>query len=271
MSTHSSLKAAQKVLQQRWGQTARFGVILGTGADEVAQQIKADVEIPYGEIPGFPNATAIGHRGQLVCGKLGQTEIIAMQGRFHLYEGYSHQQVRFPLQLMRSLGVELLLISNAAGGLNPFYKSGELMVLTSHIDLMFRSWPMASDQSAAGRPHVRADVYDRSLIKGALSHARREGFVLHQGVYAGLLGPNYETRAEYRFLRKIGADVVGMSTIPEVVYAADLGMRVMAFSIVANVAKPDVLEPTSGEEVIDAAAVAAPHLCSLFNQIIENA
>jgi len=271
METKSPLQAAQQVIRQRWGKTARIGVVLGTGADEVAQQIAADVEIPYAAIPGFPSSTAMGHRGQLVCGKLGEAEIIAMQGRFHLYEGYSHQQVRFPLELMRSLGVELLLISNAAGGLNPFYQSGDLMVLKSHIDLMFRPWPVASDHAMTDRPHRRADAYDRHLIEHALSHARRENFVLHQGVYAGLLGPNYETRAEYRFLRKIGADVVGMSTIPEVVYAADLGMRVMAFSIVANVAKPDALEPTSGEEVIDAATVAAPRLCSLFHQIIRNA
>jgi purine-nucleoside phosphorylase len=244
--------------------------------------------------------------GQFVCGQLAGQPVFAMQGRFHLYEGYADHQVYLPLALMREMGVSTLFISNAAGGLNPRFQSGELMVLESHLDLMFRSWqipvttkteptalaagsardinnpeePEASaygsekmnsssdcDQSM-GRGNTKADVYDRELIDESLKFARQSDFVLQRGVYAGLLGPNYETRAEYRFLRRIGADVVGMSTVPEVVFAARLGMRVLAFSIVANVAKPDVLERTSGQEIVDAAAVAAPRLRALVENAI---
>lgn len=263
MNPDSKVATARKVLDTKWARQPRFGVILGTGAGEVASQIQTDLEIPYSDIPGFPTSTAVGHKGQFVCGQLDGHDIIAMQGRFHLYEGYTDAQVRLPLELMRAMGVELLFISNAAGGINPMFESGELMVLTSHVDLMFRSWRLPPQQRAVERPHRRADVYDQRLIRQALAHARQNDFVLHRGVYAGLLGPTYETRAEYRFLRKVGADVVGMSTVPEVVFAADLGMTVLAFSIVANVAKPDVLAPTSGQEVVDAAAVAAPRLGSL--------
>ena len=273
-SSSPEFNAAKKVLQERWPKRPRFGIILGTGAGDVANRISADVEIPYSEIPGFPTSTAVGHKGQFVCGQLEGTDIIAMQGRFHLYEGYSNQQVRLPLELMRSQGVELLFISNAAGGINPKFQSGQLMALNSHLDLMFRSWQVPGhtfDPEAfpAGRPTTRADVYDRDLIHSCRSFARKQDFVLQQGVYAGLLGPTYETRAEYRFLRKIGADVAGMSTVPEVVFAAELGMKVMAFSIVANIANPDQLEPTSGQEVVDAAAVAAPRLCSLVTHAMQ--
>ena len=263
MDFAAQLESALNVVRQRWDHHPRFGVILGTGAGQVADNIQVQAAIPYQEIPGFPASTAIGHKGQFVCGTLSGRQVIAMQGRFHLYEGYSDQQVRLPLQLMRSLGVEILFISNAAGGLNPRFESGQLMVLQSHLDLMFRAWQVPDAQVAAGRAVSRADAYDQRLISSSLQFARRQDFVLHRGVYAGLLGPTYETRAEYRLLRRIGADVVGMSTVPEVVFASDLGMRVLAFSIVANVAKPDVLEPTSGQEVVDAAAVAAPRLCSL--------
>lgn len=266
MNQDSKPVAADKIAETfraKWQGRPRFGIILGTGAGEVAEQIDTVAEIPYHSIPGFPRSTAVGHKGQFVCGQLAGQDIIAMQGRFHLYEGYSDEQVRLPIQLMKALGVEVLFISNAAGGINPNFASGDLMVLESHLDLMFRAWQTPNQTCPAGRPVSLADAYDRTLIEHSIVHARAGDFVLQRGVYAGLLGPNYETRAEYRFLRKAGADVVGMSTVPEVVFAAQLGIRVLAFSIVANVAKPDVLEPTSGQEVVDAAAVAAPRLCSL--------
>ena len=305
MNWQQQLETARNVVAGHWSARPQFGIILGTGASAVADNIQVEATIPYKSIPGFPKSTAIGHKGQFVCGQLAGQPVIAMQGRFHLYEGYSDHQVHLPIALMRKMGVSILFISNAAGGLNPRYQSGELMVLESHLDLMFRSWLIpgqkteptalaagvrsdiksakepeagaygsgrASDQDPSQkRGHARADAYDRSLIDGSLQFARHSDFVLHRGVYAGLLGPNYETRAEYRFLRRIGADVVGMSTVPEVVFAANLGMRVLAFSIVANVARPDFLEPTSGQEVIDAAAVAAPRLCALVENAISMA
>lgn len=256
--------AAVESVKSKWKSRPEFGIILGTGADEVARQIETDVAIPYRDIPGMPGSTAIGHKGELVCGRLAGQSIVAMRGRFHLYEGYSVDQVRLPIELMACLGVKTLFISNAAGGVNPRFGSGQLMVLESHIDLMFRKWPAHSSNPAFLPDGRRADIYDRELIQLSLRFARSADFVLQRGVYAALTGPNYETRAEYRFLRRIGADVVGMSTVPEVVVAANLGLRVLAFSIVANVASPDVLLPTSGAEVVDAAAVAAPNLCALI-------
>ncbi len=243
-------------------------MILGTGAGPIAEEIDAQVTIAYRDLPGFPRSTALGHRGQLVCGELANQKIVAMQGRFHLYEGYGASQITVPIQAMRELGVEVLLISNAAGGLNPRFSSGDLMVIESHLDLMFHPWHTISHQAAGVRSPTRVDQYDRRLIEQSLEHARREGFVLQQGVYAGLRGPTYETRAEYRFLRRVGADVVGMSTIPEVVAATNLGLRVWACSIVANLASPDRPVPTSAEDVVQAAQLGASRLSSLVKNAI---
>ncbi len=267
MNWQQQLDAARKIVEGHWLARPQFGIILGTGAGAIADSIRIEATIPYFSIPGFPLSTAIGHKGQFVCGQLAGHPIIAMQGRFHLYEGYSDHQIRLPLALMQELGVSTLFISNAAGGLNPRFRSGELMVLENHLDLMFRSWKIPDPTT--GRGVSRADAYDRALIDASLKFARNSDFVLQRGVYAGVTGPNFETRAEYRFLRQVGADVVGMSTVPEIVFAANLGMRVLAFSIVANVANPDLLEPTSGQEVVAAAAVAAPRLCDLVTNAIK--
>lgn len=264
---HPVLPAAVDRIRNQWDKRPRFAIILGTGAGALAERIDVETVVPYADIPGFPRSTAVGHKGQWVCGTLAGQPILAMQGRLHLYEGYSLDQVRLPIDVMAELGVSTLFVSNAAGGVNPRYRSGELMVIQSHIDLMFRSWP---GRAVAGRPTERADVYDRALVDRALAFARRGDFVLQRGVYAALMGPNYETRAEYRFLRRIGADVVGMSTVPEVIFASQHRMRVLGFSIVANVANPDSLEPTSGQEVVDAAAVAAPRLCDLVMDAMAN-
>lgn len=269
MDWQQQLESARKTIAGHWSGRPRFGIILGTGAGTVAERIEVDVAIPYSTIPGFPRSTALGHKGQFVCGQLAGHSVIAMQGRFHLYEGYPAHQIRLPIALLCELGVRTLFISNAAGGLNPRFQCGELMVLESHLDLMFQSWNVPGRVAKLRNP--RADTYDRDLIDASLQFARKNDFVLHQGVYAGVLGPNYETRAEYRFLRRVGADAVGMSTVPEVVFAASLEMRVLAFSIIANVARPDALEPTSGQKVIDAAAMAAPRLFALVTHAMQRA
>lgn len=265
------LRASQAVelIRARWSGKPRFGVILGTGAGVLAEEISAEEVISYGEVPNFPRSTAMGHKGQFVCGKLGGQDVIAMDGRFHLYEGYPVDQATLPVHVMHQLGVECLFVSNASGGINPKFASGEIMLIESHVDLMCRSTPAMSGPVANSRPLVRSDAYDQSLIEMAILCARRENFVIQQGVYAAMLGPNYETRAEYRFLRRIGADVVGMSTVPEVAVAARHGIRVLGMSIVTNVAKPDVLEATSGQEVIDAAVVAAPRLKAVVLDVIK--
>lgn len=259
---------ASRAIRQRWDRSPRYGIILGTGAGDLADEIDAEEKINYGELPHFPTSTAMGHKGQFVCGQLMGVDVIAMQGRFHLYEGYPVDQATLPIHVMRELGVEILFVSNASGGINPKFKSGEIMLIESHIDFMNRSTLGMTVTPTNERPGLRSDAYDVDLMEIALSCARRGGFPIHQGVYAAMLGPNYETRAEYRFLRRVGGDVAGMSTVPEVAVAARHGMRVLGMSIVSNVAKPDVLEATSGQEVIDAAKICAPQLKAIVIEVI---
>ncbi len=263
----TQIQDAHRFLAGRWEPPPSVGIILGTGSGQIADSIKADVKIPYPEVPHFPASTAMGHKGQFVCGTLAGASVIAMQGRFHLYEGYDVDLATLPVHVMAALGVSRLFISNAAGGVNPNWCVGDVMLINSHLDFMYRATPALGQCNASGRPQRRTDRYDSELITGALRHARQSGFPLYQGVYASMLGPNYETRAEYRYLKRIGADAVGMSTVPEVAVAASYGLKVMAMSIITNVAKPDMLNETSGEEVVDAAAIAAPRLKS----IVENA
>jgi purine-nucleoside phosphorylase len=264
----AALAAAERIAQN-WPQRPRFGIILGTGAGNLAEAIRREATFPYTDFSGFPHSTAMGHAGQFVCGQLQGQAVIAMQGRFHLYEGYRVEQSTLGVQTMAALGTKFLLVSNAAGGINPKFRSGEVMLITSHIDLMFRPAPAPETCRSGLRPELRGDsAYDRELIAQAEACARRHDFSVHRGTYCGLLGPNYETRSEYRFLRRIGGDTVGMSTVPEVRLAARLGLRVLGLSIVTNVARPDALDPTSGQEVIDAAQVAGPCLRALFENAI---
>ena len=265
----STISHAAKFVRDRWDKSPKFGIILGTGAGRLAQEIDSEEEIPYGEIPNFPKSTALGHKGQFVCGSLAGQDVIAMEGRFHLYEGYDVDKATLAVHAMQRLGVEILFVSNASGGINPKFASGQIMLIESHLDFMYRSTPQMTAPVSGDRPTLLSDAYDGELISQARACARDNGFPIHQGVYAAMLGPNYETRAEYRFLRRVGADVAGMSTVPEVAVAGRYGMRVLGMSIITNVAKPDVLEATSGQEVIDAAVVAAPHLKSIVVNAIK--
>ena len=265
------IETATKFLRDRWNRSPRFGVILGTGAGELAEAIEAEEKIPYGDIPHFAASTATGHKGQFVCGKLAGADVIAMEGRFHLYEGYPVDQATLPVHLMHAMGVEILFVSNASGGINPRFRSGQIMLIESHIDLMFRSTIAMAPATCNERPLMLSDCYDRQLMQDARETAMNERFEIQQGVYAAMLGPNYETRAEYRMLRTIGADVAGMSTVPEVAVAGKYGMRVLGMSIVSNVANPDDLAETSGQEVIDAASIAAPQLKAIVIDAIQRA
>ena len=259
-----------KFLKSKWDAEPRFGIVLGTGSGELAKQIDAKLRISYDDIPNFPSSTAMGHAGQLVCGELTGQPIIAMQGRFHLYEGWSVDRATLAIHVMHRMGVNVLFVSNAAGGMNPKMASGDIMLINSHIDFMYRSTPNMCVPPTCNRPSQRSDRYDRDLIDRAKTLARRERFAIHEGTYAALIGPNYETRAEYRFLRRIGADVAGMSTVPEVAVASQYNMRVLGMSIITNIAKPDVLESTSGQEVIEAAKSAAPNFRKIVIDAIEN-
>ncbi len=263
------IQAAADYLRQRWSKTPLVGVILGTGLGNFTREIKVEVTIPYGEVPHFPHSTALGHKGQFVCGTIDGTPVITMEGRFHAYEGYALEQVTLPVRVMKELGIKLLIISNASGGMNPNYASGDIMVIDDHIHLMGGISPLmgVNDDRLGPRFPDMCRPYDPELIEAALEIARRENFAAHRGVYIALMGPNYETRAEYRWLRKLG-DVVGMSTVPETIAAVHAGLRVMALSTVTNVAKPDSLDKASGEEVITAAKSAEPKLTKIVRGII---
>jgi purine-nucleoside phosphorylase len=268
------IQAAADFLRQRWSKTPLVGVILGTGLGNFTREIEVEATIPYGEVPHFPHSTALGHKGQFVCGTVNNevgdgTPIITMEGRFHAYEGRELDVVTLPVRVMKELGIKLLIISNASGGMNPNYASGDIMVIDDHIHLMGGISPLmgVNDDNLGPRFPDMCRPYDPELIDAALEIARRENFAAHRGVYIALMGPNYETRAEYRWLRKLG-DVVGMSTVPETIAAVHAGIRVMALSTVTNVAKPDSLDKASGEEVIAAAKSAEPKLTKIVRGII---
>ncbi len=255
------IAAGRRCDPPHWAGRPRVGIILGTGLGSLAGEIAAEATIDYAAIPHFPRATAIGHAGQLVCGKLLGVPVVAMEGRFHAYEGYSFQEVTFPVRVMRALGAELLIVSNACGGMNPHYKAGDIVVIEDHINLMNGNPLIGPNDDALGPrfPDMSAP-YDRVLIDRALEIARRENFVAHQGVYVAVTGPNLETRAEYRFLRMIGADVVGMSTVPEVLVAVHAGMQVLGLSIVTDLCLPDALRPAAIADILATAAAAEPKL-----------
>jgi len=262
---NQTIRDAVDAIRKRWPKHAQAGLILGTGMGKVAEAIENPTTIAYEDLPGFASSTAIGHQGRLVCGQLAGASVIAMAGRCHLYEGYRCEEITLPVYVMRELGAELLIASNASGGMNPKYSSGDIMVMESHINLLGgRGQPKIKDAEHRCGP----TPYDAGLISQSLAIARSGNFAAHQGVYVAMTGPNYETRAEYRFLRKIGGDVVGMSTVPEVLVAASLGMRVLALSTVTNVATPDSLQKTSGEEVVAAAESAEPKLRKIVSGVL---
>lgn len=255
------VREAVEAIRRTWSGEPRVGVILGTGLGSLAEQIQTEAELPYESIPHFPRSTTVGHTGQLVCGRLEGVPVVAMEGRFHAYEGYSYRQITFPVRVMKALGAETLIVSNACGGMNPQYEQGDIMVIEDHINLMSGN-PLVgvNDDRLGPRFPDMSAPYDRQLICRALAIARRENFTAHKGVYVAVTGPNLETRAEYRFLRAIGADVVGMSTVPEVIVAVHSGMRVLGLSIVTDMCLPDALRPAEIESILATAARAEPNL-----------
>jgi purine-nucleoside phosphorylase len=263
------IEEATDYLQQRWPGTPRAGIILGTGMGGLVNSIEQQQAIPYHAVPHFPKSTSVGHEGRMICGQLDQVPVIAMQGRFHLYEGYTAQQVTLPVRVMKSLGIDILIVSNAAGGMNPQFSTGDIMVIEDHVNFMWKHpfAKLSDHQLLAGFPKpVR--LYDQRLLDSALEIARSGTFVLQQGVYVGLSGPSYETRAEYRFLRRIG-DVVGMSTVPEVTAAVQCGVRVLGFSTITNMCLPDVITGTTAEKVAAIANEAEPRLSAIVTQVLQ--
>ena len=257
----AKIEESAAFIRQHWSETPRAGIILGTGLGGLAQEIRDAVKIDYGSIPHFLKSTAISHKGQLVCGRLAGVPIVAMEGRFHAYEGYSYQQITLPVRVMKALGAGTLIVSNACGGMNPRFRSGDVMVIEDHINLMNGN-PLVgvNDDRLGPRFPDMSAPYDRGLLETALAVARREDFVCHAGVFVAVLGPNLETRAEYRFLRQIGADVVGMSTVPEVLVAVHSNMRVLGLSAITDMCLPDALEAANMEHILRHAAEAEPKL-----------
>ena len=264
------VQEATRTVKAAWQGSPKVGLVLGTGLGALAREIEAPVAIPYSDVPHFPRSTTEGHKGQLVCGELVGHSVVAMEGRFHLYEGYTAAQVTFPIRVMKELGCELLIVSNACGGLNPQYSKGDLMVIEDHINLLGANPLIGPNDDRLGpRFPDMIEPYDRALQDLALRVALEANIVAQRGVYVAVTGPNLETRAEYRFLRVIGADVVGMSTIPEVVTAVHAGIKVLGFSIVTDMCLPDALQPARIEEIIAVANQAEAKLKTIVRGVLE--
>ena len=246
-----------------------IGIILGTGLGKLAEIIENPIEVSYNHIPNFPTATVEFHTGRLIYGDLEGKKVVVMQGRFHLYEGYSAQDVTFPVRIMKALGIHSLLISNAAGAINSGFKKGEIMLLDDHINLQNASPLAFKGVEQFGTRFVDMSApYSKKLTDPIIEIAKQENITLHQGVYACVTGPQLETRAEYRYLKIIGADAVGMSTVPEVIVGNHLGLDVMALSVLTDECDPDNLAKVNIEEIIAMAAKAEPAMICLFKKLI---
>lgn len=263
------IQDAVAYIKTQWDQTPHAGIILGTGLGPLASKIEDAVSIDYGDIPGFPKSTAVSHKGRLVCGTLNGLPVVAMEGRIHMYEGYPLKEITLPIRVMKAMGANLLVCSNAVGGLNPYYNKGDIMLIEDQINLMGDN-PLIgiNDDRLGPRFPDMCEPYSHDLIDRALRIARSQDIVAHKGVLVAVAGPNLETRAEYRFLRMIGGDVVGMSTVPEVIVAVHAGMRVVGFSVITDLCLADALEPANVEEIIAVANAAEPKLTQLVMGVL---
>jgi purine-nucleoside phosphorylase len=268
--TAAAVDAAVDAVRARTALVPDVAIILGTGLGAVARAITVECAIAYGDIPGFPLSTVESHAGRLLVGTLSGRRVMAMQGRFHRYEGYSLQQVTFPVRVLRALGAKTLIVSNACGGMHPLWAPGDLMLIADHINLLGDNPLIGPHDAAFGErfPDMSAP-YDAPLRAIARQVAAEKGITLREGVYVAVAGPNLETRAEYRMLRTLGADVVGMSTVPEVIVATQSGMRVLGVSILTDQCLPDALEPAKLEKILATAGAAEPNLEALVRGVLE--
>jgi purine-nucleoside phosphorylase len=266
---YDQIQDARRFIETRWAGKPRFGIILGTGLGGLAEEIQTEAAFPYDEIPHFPHATVKSHAGRLTCGKLAGKTVMAMEGRFHFYEGWSLKQITFPVRVMKALGCEVLIVSNACGGMNPQWAKGDIMVIEDHINLL-------GDNPLVGKNDDRLGIrfpdmcrpYDPELIALTQRIALEERITCQKGVFVAVPGPNLETRAEYRFLRGIGADVVGMSTVPEVIVGVHAGLRNLGLSVITDQCLPDALEPAVLEDIIAVANAAEKKLRVLVRRVV---
>ena len=272
LELYDQVEEAAAAIRSQWQTSPRAGIILGTGLGNLVDQIDVEASIDYETIPHFLRATATSHRGRLVCGTLQGVPVMVMEGRFHFYEGYSLKQITLPVRVMKRMGAEMLVVSNACGGMNPQYHCGDIMVIDDHINLIGDNPLIGINDDRLGPrfPDMSAP-YAPQFIESAHRIARRHDFVLHRGVFVAVAGPNLETRAEYRFLRTIGADVVGMSTVPEVIVAAHCRLPVVGFSVVTDICFPDALEVADVDKIIATANAAEPRLRCLVTEIVAEA
>ncbi|HED11119.1 MAG TPA: purine-nucleoside phosphorylase [Caldithrix abyssi] len=265
----ATIKAAANHIQKQLDSRPGVGIILGTGLGKLADEVDVKISLPYDEIPGFPVSTVESHAGRLIYGQLGGKNVLAMQGRFHYYEGYAMHQITLPVRVMYELGIRTLFVSNAGGVLNPHFDRGDIMVLDDHINLLGDNPLIGPNLDEYGpRFPDMSEPYDKELIALAEEVALEQKLNLRKGVYVAVQGPNLETRAEYRFLRAIGADVVGMSTVPEAIVANHMGMKTLAFSVITDECYADALQAVSLEEIIATAAKAEPKLTALMQALI---
>jgi purine-nucleoside phosphorylase len=269
--TAASVAAAAAAVRARTALVPEVALILGTGLGVLGRAIALECEIPYAEIPGFPLSTVESHAGRLLVGTLAGRRVMAMQGRFHRYEGYALQQVTFPVRVLRALGAPVLIVSNACGGMHPLWSPGDPMLIADHINLLGDNPLIGPHDPAFGErfPDMSAP-YDAGLRATARQVAAERGITLREGVYLAVAGPSLETRAEYRLLRALGADVVGMSTVPEVIVATQAGMRVLGLSIITDQCLPDALEPAKLERIIATAGRAEPQLEAVVRGVLEH-
>ena len=272
LDQYEKITDACAAIAKQWPHTPAVGIILGSGLGGVTGAITDAVTIPYDTLPHFARSTAHGHAGQLVCGMLEGVPVVVLEGRQHAYEGYPLAQITFPVRVLQRLGARRLVVTNACGGLNPNFRTGDLMVIDDHINLMNDN-PLIgiNDERLGPRFPDMSAPYTPRLIDEALEIARRENFAAHRGVYVAVTGPNLETRAEYRFLRGIGADVVGMSTVPEVIVAVHAGLEVLGISVITDMCLPDALEVATVEKILAVARSAEPKLRAIVTQAVRSA
>ncbi|MFN5466585.1 MAG: purine-nucleoside phosphorylase [Pirellulaceae bacterium] len=270
LELYEKIQQSVSFIEQRWGKKPAAGIVLGTGLGSFVERMEVDTAIEYGDIPNFLKSTATSHRGRLVCGTCNGLPVVAMEGRFHLYEGYPLKEITLPIRVMKAMGARLLILSNACGGMNPNYRCGDIMLIDDHINLLGDNPLIGINDDRLGPrfPDMSAP-YDAQLIDAALAVARREDIIAHRGVFVAVPGPNLETRAEYRFLRMIGADVVGMSTVPETIVAVHEAMRVVGFSVITDMCLPDALEAADVAKIIATANATEPKLTKLVIGVLE--
>jgi purine-nucleoside phosphorylase len=260
----------RNILQQTSNFSPEIGIILGSGLGRLVEEIDVAYSIPYSEVPNFSAATVKGHSGQLIFGKLGGKKVMAMQGRFHFYEGYSMHEITFPVRVMKSLGIKTLIVSNASGGMNPNFKVGEIMIINDHINFFPTNPLIGKNYDALGPRFVEmSEPYKKTYVELAKKIAKENNIHVSEGVYLGLTGPCFETPAEYRFFHRIGADVVGMSTVPEVIVARHSGMDVFGISIVTDLGVEGYVQKVSHEEVLRVASEQEPKISLIVRELVK--